>query len=294
MNSMEIRMSLALLQSEFDARAGSELVPNSLPTECLMSWCRLVEKHETGELNAADDDALFDILNAYIEKILLTQDCERVDLFRRNIGSFFGRLADEVDELVRAELISRIVGNRGIDIELTELFQTHFYYYTGFDRAFYEVDLTTRRSVRKHREAVSNEIPAPADDSAVDGGHDALWATLRAEKAQRRVRQIPDNFPRLPHEDGEPSAHHYLVPGCPAPELYGRWQECSQLVPQFVTSCIETKKGLRSNMSEAAILDQYQSRLIESQIVSRDEARWVIGEVARLLGWPSPTPLQTA
>ena len=61
-----------------------------------------------------------------------------------------------------------------------------------------------------------------------------------------------------------------------------------QYVPQFVTSCIETKAGRRKDMPEADILDQYLVRLIEAKWVSDDEARWVICEAARLLGWPAP------
>ena len=45
--------------------------------------------------------------------------------------------------------------------------------------------------------------------------------------------------------------------GCTPPELYERWQHCMHYVPQFVTSCIETKRGKRKDMPEADILDQY-------------------------------------
>jgi hypothetical protein len=60
------------------------------------------------------------------------------------------------------------------------------------------------------------------------------------------------------------------------------------LVPQFVSSCIETKKGKRKDIPEADILSQYLVRLIEAKWVSADEARWVIREAARLLSWPAP------
>lgn len=73
--------------------------------------------------------------------------------------------------------------------------------------------------------------------------------------------------------------------GCTPPEFYERWQHCMHYVPQFVTSCIETKKGERKDMPEADILDQYLVRLIEAKWVSDDEARWLIREAARQFGW---------
>ena len=109
---------------------------------------------------------------------------------------------------------------------------------------------------------------------------------------------VPDDFPRPRHFGAVPGAQskilaveyqgRYYSPGCTPPELFERWQHCMHLVPQFVSSCVETKKGKRKDMPEAEILDQYLVRLIEAKWVSDDEARWVICEAARLLGWPAP------
>lgn len=110
--------------------------------------------------------------------------------------------------------------------------------------------------------------------------------------------QIPDNFPRPQHSGAIPGVQtkflavefqgRFYSPGCTPPELFERWQYCMHLVPQFVSSCIETKKGKRAHMPEAAILDQYLVRLIDTRWVSNAEASWVIREVARQLGWPMP------
>lgn len=107
---------------------------------------------------------------------------------------------------------------------------------------------------------------------------------------------VPDGFPRPQHLGAVPGAQpkflaveyqgRYYSPGCTPPELYARWQHCMQYVPQFVASCIETKSGKRKDMPEADILNQYLVRLIEAKWVSDEEARWVIREAARLLGWP--------
>ena len=123
-------------------------------------------------------------------------------------------------------------------------------------------------------------------------------ATLLDDEVQMNDYQIPDNFPRPQHLGAVPGAQtkflaveykgRYYSPGCTSPELYERWRHCMHLVPQFVSSCIETKKGKRAHMPEADILDQYLVRLIEAKWVSDDEAKWVIRETAKLLGWPTP------
>ena len=109
---------------------------------------------------------------------------------------------------------------------------------------------------------------------------------------------VPDDFPRPQILGAVPGAQpkylaveyegRYYSSGCTPPELYERWKHCVQYVPQFVASCIETKAGKRAHMPKVDILDQYLTRLIESGWVSADEARWVIRETAKLLGWPAP------
>jgi hypothetical protein len=109
---------------------------------------------------------------------------------------------------------------------------------------------------------------------------------------------VPDAFPRPQQFGAVPGAQpkflavkyegRYYSPGGSPPELHERWQYCMQLVSQFVSSCIETKKGRRRDMPEEDILDQYLVRLIDAKWVRDDEARWVIRETAKLLGWPSP------
>jgi hypothetical protein len=121
-------------------------------------------------------------------------------------------------------------------------------------------------------------------------------AILLDDGVQTSGFKIPDDFPRPQHLGAVPGSQpkfladehegRFYSPGCTPPELYARWQHCMQYVPQFVASCIETKKGKRSHMPETAILDQYLTRLIETRWVSDGEARWVIREAARLLGWP--------
>lgn len=123
-------------------------------------------------------------------------------------------------------------------------------------------------------------------------------ATLLDDGVQMNDFQVPDDFPRPQHWGAVPGAQakflaveyqgKFYSPGCTPPELHKRWQHCMHLVPQFVSSCIETKAGKRKDMPEPDILDQYLVRLIDAKWVSDDEARWVIREAAGLLGWPTP------
>lgn len=109
---------------------------------------------------------------------------------------------------------------------------------------------------------------------------------------------IPADFPRPKHLGAVPGAQpkilatqyqgRFYSPGCTPPELYESWKHCMHLVEQFVPACIETKAGKRRDMPKVEILEQYLSRLIETRWCSDDEARWVIRETAKLLGWPTP------
>ncbi len=109
---------------------------------------------------------------------------------------------------------------------------------------------------------------------------------------------VPPDFPRPQHLGAVPGAQtkflaveyqgRFYSAGCTPPELHERWEYCVSLVKQFVPACIKTKAGKRKDMPEADILDQYLVRLIEAKWVSDDEAKWVIRETARQLGWPTP------
>jgi len=123
-------------------------------------------------------------------------------------------------------------------------------------------------------------------------------ATLLDDGTQLNDVQVPVDFPRPKHLGAVPGVQQkflaveyqgrYYSPGCTPPELFERWQHCMHLVPQFMSRCTETKRGKRKDMPEAEILEQYLVRLIDAKWVSDDEARWVIREAARLLGWPTP------
>ena len=65
-------MALLQLQSEFHERAGIALMPGRWSIKSLVSWCREVAKHNDGALEPSEDNDLFEVVNSFIEKLLLT------------------------------------------------------------------------------------------------------------------------------------------------------------------------------------------------------------------------------
>jgi hypothetical protein len=109
---------------------------------------------------------------------------------------------------------------------------------------------------------------------------------------------VPDDFPR-PESIGAISGaipklllveyEGKLYPsGCTPLDILGRWDICEDLVQQFQSKCLETKRGKRADMLEELILEQYLTRLLGTGWVSAAEGRWIIRRVAIVLNWPMP------
>lgn len=118
-------MSLSLLKADLHGRIGKNLMPSRWPIESLILWCREVAKHNDGILDREADDELFNLMNSVIE-MLLAHDDDRLNYFRKSRASMFEDLAEELDGIVRKELVSRIIG---YDIDRkarSDLFRDHF------------------------------------------------------------------------------------------------------------------------------------------------------------------------
>lgn len=109
-----------------------------------MSWCREVARHDDGVLDNAEDDELFNLVNSVIE-LLLADDVDRLAHFHENRFALFETLADELDEIVRKELVSRIIGYDIGRKARCDLFRDHFPTGVGQDIPFQEAEqsLTT-------------------------------------------------------------------------------------------------------------------------------------------------------
>jgi hypothetical protein len=110
--------------------------------------------------------------------------------------------------------------------------------------------------------------------------------------------KVPTEFPRPTSEGALPGTQpkfsaviyqgKFYLPGCTPPEIYERWQICEDIALQLAIKSRESRAGKLSHMSELAILDQYLSRLIRTNLTTEDEARWVIQRAAGILRWPIP------
>lgn len=140
-------MSLLLLRTELNGLTGKSLRPSKLPIEFLTSWCREIAKHDEGLHEQAETDELFNALNSYIEKLLLAQDVERLNLYRKN-SDMFEVLARELDEIIRKELVSRIVGYNIDRIKLKDLFRDHFPTDLGQETSVQEADQSLTTAVQ--------------------------------------------------------------------------------------------------------------------------------------------------
>jgi hypothetical protein len=119
-------MSLSSLKAELHGRTGKNLMPSCWPIESLISWCREVAKHDDKVLSAQDNNELFDLMKLLIEELLIAQDSDRLNQFRKNSDSLFDVLARELDEIVRNELVSQIIRYDIGRVALKDLFRDHF------------------------------------------------------------------------------------------------------------------------------------------------------------------------
>jgi hypothetical protein len=112
---------------------------------------------------------------------------------------------------------------------------------------------------------------------------------------------VPENFPRAHITGAVPGAQpkilatmfegRFYMSGRTPPEVAERWRICEDLAVQLSVKSVESKNGKCSHMTESEILQQYYERLIATHWTSTEEARWVTGRVAEILGWHLILPL---
>lgn len=106
---------------------------------------------------------------------------------------------------------------------------------------------------------VPNDFPKPVYMGAVGGAQPKLLAVLYEGR--------------------------FYEPGATPPEVYERWLMCKDLAEQLIEKSVLSKSGKRAHMSESEILEQYYTRLLATNWTSKEEARWIIKEVAAELNW---------
>jgi len=106
--------------------------------------------------------------------------------------------------------------------------------------------------------------------------------------------KVPADFPRPVHTGAVSGFQNKLLvaenegrlyePGCTPPEIASRWDVCEDLANKLQGKTLESKAGKRSHMSESDVLAQYLPRLIATGWTSDAEARWIIRQMAEMLG----------
>lgn len=119
-------MSAAQFKSEVVNRTGRGLLPASMPIEALISFVREMALFTNGALDHDESVDLADLLIDYCEKLLSSKNCEYLEHFRQNRGELLPLLAEELDSIVRNELVSRLIGYPFNQVTLKDLFCDHF------------------------------------------------------------------------------------------------------------------------------------------------------------------------
>lgn len=119
-------VSLHLLREQLCRYQEDDLLPTHWTFDSLGLWCRVVARHNEGLLSDTEDGVLKDILRRYIERVLSAQDLVRLMTLKAGSDDFLHRLAVEIDELVRSELIFRVTGCVRQVTSLDKLFNNHF------------------------------------------------------------------------------------------------------------------------------------------------------------------------
>lgn len=109
---------------------------------------------------------------------------------------------------------------------------------------------------------------------------------------------VPGNFPQPKMTGAVPGFQpkllavkyegRFYAPGATPPERWERWNNCEALALQFVEKCRRNQTGKYAHLSQVEILEQYCTRVLQTDWGSDDELRWVIRRTAELLGWPIP------
>lgn len=119
-------MPVAQFKSELLNRTGRNLLPSSLPIETLIAITREMTLFLDGALGYDEIVELGEFLAAYLRKLLGAQGDERLTQFEKKQNELLPLLANELNEIIRDELVSRLIGYTTIQVSLRDLFDDHF------------------------------------------------------------------------------------------------------------------------------------------------------------------------
>lgn len=114
------------LKIDILSREGRQLLPAAFRIEELIILTREIALFADGLLSYDETLELGRFLTAYVKKLLANQDNERLEQYQSNSDNLLSPLAHELDELMRDELVSRLIGYTSRPINFRNLFNEHF------------------------------------------------------------------------------------------------------------------------------------------------------------------------
>jgi hypothetical protein len=119
-------MLAAHLKANILTRDGRELLPASFRIEELIVLTREIALFTDGLLSHNETVELSKFLISYLKKLLTCQGNERLRQYERKSADLLPALAHELNELIRDELVSRLIGHTSTPINFRNLFDEHF------------------------------------------------------------------------------------------------------------------------------------------------------------------------
>lgn len=119
-------MLAAQLKADILTREGRQLLPASFRIEELIVLTREIALFTDGLLSHEETVELSKFLITYLKRLLSSQGNGRLQQYESKSGDLLPVLAHELNELVRDELVSRLIGHTSTPINLRNLFDEHF------------------------------------------------------------------------------------------------------------------------------------------------------------------------
>lgn len=119
-------MLAAHLKKEILTRDGRQLLPASFRIEELIVLTREIALFTDGLLSHDETVELSRFLTAYLKKLLACQDNGRLEQYESNFDDLSPALAHELNELIRDELVARLIGHTSTPINFRNLFDEQF------------------------------------------------------------------------------------------------------------------------------------------------------------------------
>lgn len=119
-------MLAAQLKTDILNRYGRHLLPASFRIEELIVLTREIALFTDGFLSHDETVELSKFLSSYLKKLLASQCDKRLKQYESNSSSLFPALAHEFNELIRDELVSRLIGHTSTSVNVRNLFDEQF------------------------------------------------------------------------------------------------------------------------------------------------------------------------